>query len=264
MRIISLAVDGIHQASSRGLFQWLASQEANIICLQDLRAPVSELTSNPEFELEGYFSYFFYSPTPQHNGIAIYSRETPKAIMYGFGASNGEDMNGRYLQADFEHVSVCSLLAPSSTISVSTSTITTLEQEIKDQFFRDLLSHLNKISHKRRDYVICGNWNIAHRNIDASDPESCQGIPGFLPHEQQYLDRLESTGYADAFRLYNTDTDEFNAWPSGEQGVGTGWRTDLQVVSQGLAKCVEYAVIYKAKTFSSHSPVVVGYDMEKL
>ncbi|MFT7299819.1 MAG: exodeoxyribonuclease-3 [Porticoccus sp.] len=97
-----------------------------------------------------------------------------------------------------------------------------------------------------------------------SEPESCQGIPGFLHYEQQYLDRLESTGYADAFRLYNTDTDEFNAWPSGEHGVGTGCRTDLQIVSRGLAKCVEYAVIYKTKTFSSHSPVVVDYDMEKL
>ncbi|MEH6617086.1 MAG: exodeoxyribonuclease III [Porticoccus sp.] len=265
MRIISLAVDGIHQASRCGLFQWLASQEANIICLQDLRAQSSELTSNPEFELEGYFSYFFDSPTQECNGVAIYSREIPKAIMYGFGASNAEDMNGRYLQADFEHVSVCSLLAPNVTADSTTMTSSASEQEIKDHFFRDLLSHLNKISHKRREYVICGNWNIAHRDIDVSDPDHSQGTSGFLPNEQQCLDQLyQNTGYADAFRLYNTDADEFNNWPSGEQDVGCGWRTDLQVVSQGLIKRIEYAAIYKAKFFSSHSPVIIDYDLENL
>jgi exodeoxyribonuclease III len=265
MRIISLAVDGIHQASRRGLFQWLASQEADIICLQDLRAQTSELTSNPDFELEGYFSYFFDSPTPQHNGVAIYSREVPKAIMYGFGASNAEDMNGRYLQADFEHVSICSLLAPNASTDSKAITSSASEQEIKDHFFRDLLSHLNKISHKRREYVLCGNWNIAHRDIDVSDPSSSMGTSGFLPNEQQCLDQLyKNIGYADAFRLYNTDADEFNYWPSGEQDVGPGWRTDLQVVSQGLINRVEYAVIYKAKTFSCHSPVIIDYDLENL
>ncbi len=262
MRIISLAADGIHQASKRGLFHWLASQDADVICLQDLRAPAATLMSNPEFELEGYFSYFFDSPIPDLNGIAIYSREIPKAIMYGFGATSGEDMNGRYLQADFEHLSICSLLAPNVAINGTSSKE---EQETKDLFLKEFLNHLNKISHKRRDYVICGNWNIAHHDIDVSNPDNCRGVSGFLPHEQQYLDQLfQHVGYADAFRRYTTDTDEFNYWPSGEQGNGTGWRTDLQVVSKGLLEHIEYAVIYKAKAFSSHAPVIIDYDLETL
>ena len=258
MRIISLSVDGICQASQRGLFQWLASQKANIICLQDLRCQEATLTTTPEFEIEGYASYFFDSPTPEHNGVAIYSREIPKAIMYGFGATNGEDMNGRYLQADFENISICSLLAPNATAETS-------EQKLKNQFFHDLNNHLNKISHKRRDYVICGNWNIAHRAIDLSDPDMGKGLSGFLPKEQQYLDQLyKGIGYADAFRLYTTDTDEFSYWPSGQLHVDIGWRTDLHVISQSLSKRVEYAAIYKSQLFSRHLPVIIDYDIENL
>jgi exodeoxyribonuclease-3 len=258
MRIISLAVEGMHQASQRGLFQWLASQEANIICLQDLRCQEPLLTSTPEFALKDYANYFFESPTTKNNGVAIYCRETPKAIMYGFGSINGEDMNGRYIQADFEHTSICSMLAPEALAD-------TPEQTQKNLFFRDLQGHLNKISRKRRDYIICGNWNIAHRSIDVSDPNTCKTLSGFLPEEQQYLNTLyHGMSYTDAFRQYNTDADEFSYWPSGKSGVGTGWRTDLQVVSQGLKNRVEYATIYKSKSFSSHAPVIIDYDIENL
>lgn len=258
MRIISLAVDGIQQASEKGLFQWLASQDADVICLQDLRASAYELEQQPAYELKDYFSYFFDAPEPGSNGVAIYTRDMPKAIMYGFGASNGEDMQGRYLQADFERVSICSLLAPSAIAE-------TQSQEIKDRFFRDLLNHFNKISHKRRDYIFCGSWNIAHRDIDVGDPDNCQMTSGFLEHERQSLHQLYSgMGYADAFRRFNVDADEFSSWPSGKMGEGSGWRTDLQVVSGNLRDKVEYAVIYKAKIFSSHLPVIVDYDLETL
>lgn len=258
MRIISLAVDGIEQATKQGLFQWLASQDAHVICLQDLRAPAYELEQRREYELDGFFSYFFDASDPADNGVAIYTRDMPKAIMYGFGASNGEDMQGRYLQADFDRVSICSMLAPQA-VAESKS------QERKERFFRDLLNHMNKISHKRRDYIFCGNWNIAHRDADVGDPKGCQQLSGFLPEERQTLSQLyNGIGYTDAFRLYNSEGDEFTSWPSGEVGEGCGWRTDLQVVSNSLRTKVEYAVLYKTKTFSSHLPVIVDYDMESL
>mgnify|MGYP005863322917 CR=1 FL=1 len=257
MRIISVAVDGIQQAAAQGLFQWLASQDVHIICLQDLRLPEPVLSSGAEFQLDGYFSYFFDAPQPEQNGVAIYTQDMPKAIMYGFGANNGEDMNGRYLQADFEHVSICSLLAPRASGDTS--------QAIKDRFYRDLLAHFSKIGNKRRDYIFCGSWDIAHRTIDVSAPDTCHDQPGFLPHEQQCLDQVfGDIGYADAFRLFNTDADEFTYWPAGKPLEGTGWRTDMQIVSKTLTNSVEYAAIYKNKTFSSHLPVIVDYDLETL
>lgn len=256
MRVISLSVDGMHQAAHNGLFNWLASQDADVICLQDLRAQEQELIDHPEFKLDGYFSYFFDSPTPHHNGIAIYTRTMPKAIMYGFGFSSGVDMDGRYLQADFDQLSIGSLLTPAGTAS-------TESQDIKQRFFRDLQAHLGKISHKRRHYILCGNWNIAHTSDDLENAEAHADTSGFLAEERQWMSQIfRDVGYADAFRLGNSDTDEFSWWPSGESGKGDGWRTDLQVISKDLTKTVEYAMIYKAKSFSSHAPIIVDYDLE--
>jgi exodeoxyribonuclease-3 len=262
MRIISLSVDGIHQAHQQGLFQWLSSQDAAVICLQDLRCQEQELTSTPAFQLEGYYCYALgatnTTPASSDTGVAIYCREIPKAILYGFGALDSEGMNGRYLQADFEQISVGSLLSPNAHPDTS-------EQAIKDHFFHDLKGHLNKISHKRRDYVICGNWNIAHRPIDMSDPSSCQTLSGCLEHERQYLNELyQGIGYADAFRLYSKEKDEFTYWPSGQHNQGPGLRSDLQVISKGLKERVEYAAIYKSQIFSSHAPVIIDYDIETL
>ncbi|WIO74390.1 exodeoxyribonuclease III [Porticoccaceae bacterium LTM1] len=258
MRIISLCLEGIHQAAQRGLYDWLTSQDADVICLQNLKAQEHELEWQPQFELDGYFAYFFGDSEPQSNGVAIYTRAMPKALMYGFGFSSGEDMKGRYLQADFGDISIGSLLAPSGVTGEPS-------QDIKRQFFQDLQAHLEKISHKRRNYIICGNWNMAHSEIDLQNPDSNQETSGYLVSERRWMDTLfRGLGYADAFRIGNRDTDEYSWWPSGEHGEGDGWRVDYQVISRELSPKVEYAVMYKAKTFSSHSPVIVDYDIEEL
>ena len=129
MRVINLSVDGIFQAAQRGLFQWLDSQDADVICLQDLRALEPEM-DNPAFQLDGYFAYFFDSGTEHYNGVAIYTRKQPKALIYGMGFSSGVDMEGRYLQVDYEQLSIGSLLAPSATSSAES-------QEVKIKFFDD-------------------------------------------------------------------------------------------------------------------------------
>ncbi|GIX31804.1 MAG: catabolite repression control protein [Porticoccaceae bacterium] len=256
MRIISLSVDGIFQASHRGLFQWLASQDADVVCLQDLRAQEPEIADRPEFALPGYYAYYFDSPKPHTNGVAIYTRELPKAIVFGFGLPCFEDMDGRYLQADFAHISVGSLLAPQGVAGEPS-------QEVKDRFFRELKVHLEKITRKKRKYIFCGNWQIAYGDIDVESPERHEGESGFLPHERQWLEEVYALGYADAFRRVNTDSDEYTWWPSGLMGKGDGWRVDLQIVSRELARRVEHAAIYKVKSFSSHAPVIVDYDIDE-
>ena len=258
MRIISLCVDGIHHAAERGLFAWLASQDADIVCLQNLKAQEHQLEWQPQFELQGYFAYFFGDATPDSNGVAIYTREMPKALMYGFGFASGEDMKGRYLQADFANTSVGSLLAPAGITG-------TPSQEIKRTFFNDLQAHLEKISHKRRSYIICGNWNIAHTDDDLESHQDYLEESGFLTSERSWMGTLfGDLGYSDAFRRGNSDTDEFSWWPAGTIGEGDGWRVDYQVISRELAPLVEYAVMYKAKEFSAHAPVIVDYDLEEL
>ena len=258
MRLISACVDGIHQATERGLFDWLKEQDAEIICLQDLRAQAPELEDGPAFQLDGYFSYFFDSPTPQTNGVAIYTRQAPKAIMFGFGLTSGEDMDGRYLQADFDHTSVACLLAPHGSEDAAT-------REMKTRFFSGLQNQMLKITRKRRNYIFCGNWQMAHRDIDVQNAESHSDESGFLAEERQWLEQLyNDIGYADAFRISNSDNDEFSWWPSGDMGSGDAWRTDTQVISKALVNQVEYAVLYKAKVFSSHTPVIIDYDLHEL
>jgi exodeoxyribonuclease-3 len=254
MRIISLSVDGLHQAAQRGLYDWLAEQDADIICLQDLRCLEYE-TDGDVFHPEGYNAYFFDSGTKHYNGVAIYSRAMPKALIYGLGFSSGVDMEGRYLQIDFDNISIGSLLAPSAFTDIES-------HEVKAQFFDDLQAHLIKISRKRRDFIFCGNWAVAPKSEDVSNLEQQKNQSGFLPEEKQWMSQLAPIGYVDAFRQGNTDKDEYSWWPSGEQGKGDAWRTDLQICSASLKNQVEYAVIYKKQQFSSHLAVIVDYDFE--
>ena len=255
MRIISLSVDGIHQAAQRGLYDWLADQDADIICLQDLRAQEYEL-DHPTFHPEGYIAYFFDSGEKHSNGVAIYTREQPKALIFGMGFPGGQEMCGRYLQIDFDSLSIGSLLVPNG-LSDNTHT------DDKLTFLDQMQAHLHKISRKRRDFIFCGNFACAHKPYDLSNPEEGRHLPGYLEAESQWMDQLfNQLEYDDAFRAVNKDKDEYSWWPAGKIGQGDGWRTDYQVVSEPLVSRVEYAVIYKTKQFSSHLPVIIDYDLE--
>lgn len=255
MRVISLSVDGIFQAAQRGLYDWLENQDADIICLQDLRALEYEL-DDPIFHPEGYFAYFFDSGTAHYNGVAIYTRKQPKALIFGLGFASGVDMEGRYLQVDYDQMSFGSLLAPSASSEVES-------QEVKIKFFDDLQAHMDKITRKRREYIFCGNWHMAHTPRDVTDSDAMQHESGFLPHERQWLSQLfNQIGYVDAFRRAIRDPDEYTWWPSGKLNTGPGWRTDFQVASNAIGQRVEYGAIYKNALFSSHLPVIVDYDIE--
>ena len=257
MRIISLSVDGIHQAAQRGLYDWLASQDADIICLQDLRALEPEL-DHDVFHPDGYFAYFLDSGVRHYNGVAIYTRHQPKALIYGLGFSSGVDMEGRYLQIDYEKYSIGSLLAPSAFNE-------TQSQVIKDQFFDDMQALLHKITRKRRDFIFCGNWAMAHTSKDVENVDQRPHLPGFLDHERQWMNQLfRQLGYADAFRLCVPDAGEYSWWPSDDEGLHDGMRVDYQVISEGVRNSVEYAALYKTKRFSSHLPLIVDYDIEEL
>lgn len=254
MRIINLSLDGLHEAADRGLYEWLSDQDADIICLQDLRCLERE-TDDDRFHPKGYEAYFFDSGVKGYNGVAIYTRKLPKALIYGFGFSSGVDMQGRYLQVDFESLSVGSLLAPNAQEHSET-------QSVKEQFFDDLQAHMIKIARKRRDFIFCGNWAIAPSKEDVSDWKAQQKKSGFLPQEQHWMKQLPHIGYIDAFRQANQDADEFSWWPSGHIDEGEAWRTDLQIISASLKNRVEYAMIYKRQTFSSHLPVIIDYDLQ--
>ena len=253
MRIISFSADGIRDAAEKGFYDWLKEQDADFICVQDLRCSEYDLQDNVYFP-EDYNAYFFDDIDGKSNGVAIYCRKLPKAIMTGLGFADF-DMEGRYIQADYENLSVGCLLAPAAQSGDDG------ELQRKLQFFELLGNHLQKIRNKRREFIICGNWQIAHTPADVQDTERNSNTPGFLAEERQWMNELLSEGYVDAFREINSDQDEFSWWPDGDR-ESNGWRTDYHIVSKGLQYAVDYGAIYKIKAFSTHAPVIMDYDIE--
>lgn len=253
MRVISFSADGIKGAAERGFFDWIGDQDADFICIQDLRCAEHELQANTFFPTP-YNAYFFDAVDGKSNGVAIYCKALPKAIMTGLGFADF-DMEGRYIQADYANVSVGCLLVPPGGEPGSA------ERTRKTAFLNLLGAHLAKIRNKRREFIICGGWNIAHRAGDVEDTELNSTRSGFLAEERQWIDEMLTLGYVDAFREINSDVDEFSCWPQGQQ-QGNGSRSDFHLVSQGLKYAIEYGAIYKSQAFSSHAPVIMDYDIE--
>ena len=253
MRIISFSADGIKNAAENGFFNWLKEQDADFICIQDLQCSEYDLQDG-QFFPEDYNSYFFDDVDGKANGVAIYCRKMPKAIMTGLGFSDF-DMEGRYIQADYENLSIACLLAPSADKDSAE------QQSRKNEFYSLFGAHLQKVRNKRREFIICGNWHIAHCSSWLILTSVMPNAAGFLAEERQWMNELLESGYVDAFREINSDQDEFSWWPDGEPGTN-GWRTDFQIISQGLKYAVDYGAIYKIKQFSSHAPGIMDYDIE--
>jgi exodeoxyribonuclease-3 len=253
MRIVSFSADGIQSAADSGFYQWLQDQDADFVCVQDLCCSEYDLQADTYFPA-GYNAYFFDSVEGKSNGVAIYCKELPKAIMTGLGFTDF-DMEGRFIQADFSNVSIGCILVPKGGEPGSK------EAAHKAEFLSLLQNHLGKIRNKRREFIICGGWNLAHTAADVQDTEQNSNSSGFIAEERQWMDETLALDYVDAFREINSDSDEFSYWPEGNRD-SNGWRTDYHLVSKGIKYAIEYGAIYKGQEFSSHAPVIMDYDLE--
>ena len=252
MRVISFSADGVREAAKRGFYQWMARQDADFICIQDLRCSEYDLQDDLFFPRD-YNAYFFDDVGGRDNGVAIYCRSLPKAIMTGLGFADF-DMQGRYIQADYAEVSVACLLAPAAADGNSD------EQADKDQFFQLLASHLQKVRNKRRKYIICGNWQIAPTPTDVQNASDAETRSGFLANERQWFAELFDNGYVDAFREVSAVDQAFTFWPGKRDS--DGWRIDLQVLSDELRSNIEYGAVYTGEAFSRHAPLIMDYDLD--
>ena len=254
MRIISVNVNGIQAAVERGLLSWLQAQNADAICLQDTRASLYEM-EDPSLQLDGYFLYASESEIPQQGGVAIYSRLQPKAVISGLGFEMA-DRYGRYLQADFDKVSIASLLLPSGRGSDES-----LNQKFK--FMDDFTRYLDKQRRKRRDYIYCGSLHVAHQKMDVKNWRDCQQSPGFLAPERAWMDEVVGNmGYVDALREVSREGDQFSWWPDNEQAemLNLGYRFDYQLLTPGMHRSVRSARLPRQPRFSQHAPLIVDYD----
>lgn len=251
MRVVSLVVEGLERAQGEGLLEWLWAQNADVICLQDTHCSEYSLRDDAFFPSD--YNAYFLDDFEDHrrNGVAIYTRKLPKAIMTGLGFADF-DSRGLYIQADFPNLSVGSLLMPTGQGGAEA-------RVNKFHFMQQLGAHLQKVRNKRRDFIICGGWELVHQPIDAEEAGNVVDITGFSKDERVWLNNLYESGYCDAFREVNRESDEYSWWPDGDDAGGL--RTDTHIVSDSLRAKVERAVIYTADAFSSHAPVIIDYDI---
>ncbi len=255
MRVISLNANGIRAAARKGFFRWLSRQRADVVCVQETKAQAGQLTDRV-FHPRGFHCYYHDAEKKGYSGVALYTRERPDEIVYGLG-EQAIDREGRYLEARFDGLSVVSLYAPSGTAGEE-------RQRFKFDFMDRFMPHLANLRRRAGEYIICGDWNIAHRKIDLENWRGNQKHSGFLPEERAWMERLFTrAGFVDAFRAIEPGPRHYTWWSNRGQAWArnVGWRIDYQVVTPGLAERVRGAAIYKRKRFSDHAPLTIDYDL---
>jgi exodeoxyribonuclease-3 len=254
MRIITLNVNGIRAGARKGFFDWLPQQHADVVCLQEIKGQTHQLP-DPLFWPEGLSCFYLDAEKPGYSGVALYAAREPDEVIQGLGWPD-MDREARYLEARFGNLSVVSLYLPSGSSSEE-------RQAVKFDFLARFLPVMSELMVSGRDYVLCGDWNIAHKPIDLKNWRSNQKNSGFLPEERAWLDRVfDEQHWVDAFRVVNPEPDQYTWWSNRGQAwaKNVGWRIDYQIVTPSLRDCIRSAAIYKDERFSDHAPLTVDYD----
>jgi exodeoxyribonuclease-3 len=255
-KIITCNTNGIRAAARKGFFDWLGQQGADVVCIQETKAQEHQL-DDALFCPPGYHCYYNDAKRKGYSGTALYSRVQPQRVTCSLGWEP-LDSEGRYIQADYRGVSVISLYLPSGSSGD--------EAQTKKYAFMDrFMAHLRALRRKRREFIICADWNICHKEIDLRNWRANRKNSGFLPEERAWLDTLyDEVGYVDAFRVVNQEPDQYTWWSNRGQAWArnVGWRLDYQVVTPGLAGRIRRAAIYKEQRFSDHAPQIMEYDLE--
>ena len=256
MRVITANVNGIRSAESKGFFQWLARQKADVVCIQETKAQEHQL--DPKiFCPNGFHCYYFDAQKKGYSGTALYCRKEPDEVHYGLGWDH-VDTEGRYIQADFGNLSVASLYLPSGSASEE-------RHANKLRFMDKFLEELATMRRKKREYIITGDWNTIHKEIDIRNFKSNQKTSGCTPPERAWMDKLfDETGWVDAFRVVDERPEQYTWWSNRGQAYAknVGWRIDYQIITPGLQDKVLAARIYKDKKFSDHAPLIMDYAVE--
>ena len=256
MKIMTLNANGIRSAARKGFFEWMLAQRPDVVCLQETKAQEHQLPLEVQ-KLRGYYGYFHDAEKKGYSGVAIYCKREPERVQAGLGWPD-MDAEGRFLQVDFGSLSVISLYLPSGSSGPE-------RQAVKFDILDRLLPVLKKLRRSRRDYIICGDWNIAHKTIDLRNWRGNQKNSGFLPEERAWMDEvLDELGWVDAFRAVNQEPEHYTWWSNRGRAweKNVGWRIDYQIVSSRLKDAVRSAAIYKEQRFSDHAPLTLTYDYE--
>jgi len=254
LKVITLNVNGIRSAAKKGLFRWLAAQKADLVCLQELKCHEADLDARLH-GLKAFESCHAFAKKKGYSGVAIYSRRRPDEVRRGF-AVREFDAEGRYVEARFGKLWVISVYLPSGSAGPH-------RQASKFRFLKRFLVHLKRLRDRGDEVILCGDWNIAHREIDLKNWRSNRKNSGFLPEERAWLTRVfDELGFVDVFRKLNDKPDQYTWWSNRGQAraKNVGWRIDYQIATPGIAAAARRESIYRTRRFSDHAPLTIEYD----
>jgi exodeoxyribonuclease-3 len=257
LRIVTLNLNGIRSAARKGFVDWAAAQDADVICVQEVRASLEDIADEAR-AFGGLTGHFALAERRGYSGVGLYLRREPRALRAGFGCDEF-DCEGRYLEADLGDVTVVSTYLPSGSSGEE-------RQAAKFRFMARFGPRLAELRASGREVVVCGDLNIAHREADLRNWKSNQKNSGFLPEERAWLSTLlaDDGGWVDVYRRLHPDaTDDCYTWWSNRGQAwakNVGWRLDYQIATPGLARRARRAAVCKEPRFSDHAPLTVDYD----
>ena len=251
MKIITYNVNGIRAALSKNWLDWLKATQADVVCLQEIKASPEQLVDLHLLEELGYQHYWYPAEKKGYSGTAIFTKITPTHVEYGCGLPN-YDREGRVIRADFEHCSVLSTYFPSGSSGDD-------RQAFKYQFLSDFQLYINDLKNTLPNLVICGDYNICHKPIDIHNPKSNANSSGFLPEEREWMENFIQSGFVDSFRHFNEEPHHYTWWSyrAGARSKNLGWRIDYTLVSESLKLNLKRAAILPDAKHSDHCPVLV-------
>jgi exodeoxyribonuclease III len=256
IKVMTLNLNGIRSATRKGFADWLAVQDVDVVCVQEIKAAMEDI--EPALHTIGPFQgHFFPAEKKGYAGVGLYTRKKPKAIKRGFGVPEF-DNEGRYIEADFGAYVVISLYSPSGSAS---------EERFasKLRFLEVFYPHLQALKDSGKEVIVCADWNIAHKEIDLKNWKSNLKNAGFTPQERAWLTRvIDELGYVDTFRQLDPRPEQYSWWSNRGAAYenNVGWRLDYHLVTPSLAAKAKACSIFKEQRFSDHSPVTVEYAIK--
>jgi exodeoxyribonuclease-3 len=258
-KLTSLNLNGIRSATSKGVDAWLAKTRPDCICLQEVKAQAPDVQGRFE-QMAGLKGYFHFAEKKGYSGVAVYTRHLPSDVIVGYGSPEF-DAEGRYLELRFDtpsrKLSIISCYFPSGSSGE-------LRQQAKFRFLDEFEPHLGRLA-SERDFVLCGDVNIAHKEQDLKNWRSNRKNSGFLPEERAWMTKVLEGGLVDVYRKLHPDTtdDAYTWWSNRGQAWANnvGWRLDYQIATAQLAPAARAVAIHKATRFSDHAPLTIDYDL---
>jgi len=252
-RIITYNVNGIRSAMGKGWVEWLKAVNADVVCLQEIKATPDQIDVKP-FEDLGYFTHWHPAEKKGYSGVAIFSRMKPKNVEVGCGMPK-YDHEGRVLRCDFDDFSVMSAYFPSGSSGED-------RQAFKMEFLDDFLPYTEKVRKTCPNLIISGDYNICHKPIDIHNPVSNKNSSGFLPEEREWVDRFVAAGFVDTFRVFNQEPHQYTWWSfrANARNKNLGWRIDYHMATLAMKDRLRSSRILPEAKHSDHCPVLLEID----